>query len=57
VVASVAKGHIFGSPETVKAGLADLIERTGADELIISTMVYDQKDRLKSYELVSEIEF
>ncbi|MBN8868357.1 MAG: LLM class flavin-dependent oxidoreductase [Solirubrobacterales bacterium] len=56
VVASVAKGHIFGGPETVKAGLNDLIGRTGADELIISTMVYDQKDRLRSYELVSEID-
>jgi luciferase family oxidoreductase group 1 len=55
VVSSVAKGHIFGSPETVEAGLTDLIERTGADELIISTMVYDQSDRLKSYELVSNI--
>ena len=55
VVASVAKGHIFGSPETVQAGLVDLIERTGADELIISTMVYEQKDRLRSYELVSGI--
>lgn len=55
VVSSVAKGHIFGSPETVKAGLTDLIERTRADELIISTMVYDQADRLKSYELVSNI--
>ncbi len=56
VVSSIAKGHIFGSPETVKAGLTDLIERTGADELIISTMVYDQKDRLRSYELVADIE-
>ena len=56
VVSSVAKGHIFGSPVTVRAGLIDLIERTGADELIISTMVHDQNDRLASYELVSRID-
>lgn len=53
VVESIAKGHIFGDPATVKAGLNDLIERTGADELIVSTMVYEQKDRLRSYELVA----
>lgn len=56
VVSSVAKGHIFGGPDTVRAGLNDLVERTGADELIISTMVHDQQDRLRSYELVSGIE-
>ncbi|MCB0830686.1 MAG: LLM class flavin-dependent oxidoreductase, partial [Solirubrobacterales bacterium] len=56
VISSIAKGHIFGSSETVKSGLDDLIEKTGADELIISTMVYEQKDRLKSYELVADIE-
>ncbi|HNH87622.1 MAG TPA: MsnO8 family LLM class oxidoreductase, partial [Solirubrobacterales bacterium] len=56
VVSSVARGHIFGSPETVRTGLVDLIERTGADELILSTMVYEQKDRLRSYELVADIE-
>ena len=57
VISSIAKGHIFGSPETVKAGLADLVDRTGADELIISTMVYEQSDRLRSYELVADIAF
>ncbi|MCB0862171.1 MAG: LLM class flavin-dependent oxidoreductase [Solirubrobacterales bacterium] len=56
VISSIAKGHIFGSPKTVKAGLSDLIDRTGADELIISTMVYEQRDRLRSYELVADIE-
>ncbi|MCB0868257.1 MAG: LLM class flavin-dependent oxidoreductase [Solirubrobacterales bacterium] len=55
VIGSIAKGHIFGGPETVKAGLDDLVQRTGADELIISTMVYGQQDRLKSFELVSQL--
>ena len=41
----------------MKAGLVDLIDRTGADELIISTMVYEQSDRLRSYELVADIAF
>lgn len=55
VIRSVAKGHIFGGPETVKAELDKLIEATGADELMITTMVHDQSDRLRSYELVAEI--
>ena len=54
VVRSVAKGHLFGSPETVRTGLEKLATDTGADELIISTMVHDRDDRLRSYELVAE---
>jgi len=54
VVSSIAKGHIFGSPGTVKLRLEELAEATGADELMISTMVFDPEDRLRSYELVAE---
>ena len=53
VISSIAKGHILGSPETVKARLDELVEATGADELMISTMVYDPADRLRSYDLVA----
>ena len=55
VIRSVAKGHIFGGPKTVKAELDKLIESTSADEIMITTMVHDQTDRLKSYELVAEV--
>jgi len=43
-----------GSPETVRAQLAGLLERTGADELMLTTMVYDISDRIRSFELVAE---
>jgi luciferase family oxidoreductase group 1 len=46
-------GHVVGSPDTVREQLADLQDRTGADELMISTMLHDPADRLRSYELVS----
>jgi hypothetical protein len=36
-------------------GLADLAERTGADELMIPTMTYTYGDRVRSYELVAEV--
>ncbi|MGA7398109.1 MAG: LLM class flavin-dependent oxidoreductase [Solirubrobacterales bacterium] len=54
VVSSIAKGHIFGSPETVKLRLNELADSTGADELMISTMVHDTEDRLRSFALVAE---
>ena len=53
VISSIAKGHIFGSPETVGERLNELAEATGADELMISTMVFDPADRIRSYELVA----
>jgi luciferase family oxidoreductase group 1 len=43
----------IGSPETVRGALEDLLERTRADELMLTTIVYDHAARLKSYELVA----
>ena len=36
------------------AGLEALVERTGADELMLTTMAHAPKDRVRSYELVAE---
>ena len=47
-------GQAVGSPDTVRARLAGLLERTGADELMLTTMVYDIGDRIRSFELVTE---
>jgi luciferase family oxidoreductase group 1 len=44
---------IYGSPETVRAGIDALIAETGADELIIVSDVYDHAARLRSYELIA----
>ncbi|MEV1330031.1 LLM class flavin-dependent oxidoreductase [Micromonospora costi] len=48
------EGQAMGSPETVRRQLSELLERTGADELMITTMVYDVEDRVRSYELIAE---
>ncbi|SFH32118.1 LLM class flavin-dependent oxidoreductase [Amycolatopsis regifaucium] len=50
-----AASSIIGSPETVHKGLETLLADTGANELMITTMVYDQADRVRSYELVAEL--
>jgi luciferase family oxidoreductase group 1 len=46
--------HIVGDAATVSERLGELAERTGADELMITTMVHGPKDRLRSYELIAE---
>ncbi len=43
-----------GTPETVVTRLAQLADATGADELMLTTPVYDLDDRIHSYELVKK---
>jgi luciferase family oxidoreductase group 1 len=42
-----------GSPTTLCERLATLIEATGADELMITSMIYDHELRKRSYELLA----
>ena len=43
-----------GSPATVRTQLESLLARTGANELMLTTMVYDIADRTRSFELIAE---
>lgn len=43
-----------GSPATVRKAVEQFIERTGADELIVTSQIYDQEARLRSYELLMD---
>ena len=47
--------HRGRSRHRCAAGLAELVDRTGADELMITTMAHGHDDRLRSYELVAEL--
>src|SRR5580658_3339618 len=47
--------QIIGATETVRRGLADLLTATAADELMLTTMVFDPADRLRSFELVAAL--
>jgi len=40
-----------GSPQTVHAQMAEFVERTGADELIVVSHIYDHGARLRSYDI------
>lgn len=46
---------IHGSQETVLNRLNALVERTGADEIMVNAMIYDQQEKLKSYELLAQL--
>jgi luciferase family oxidoreductase group 1 len=46
--------RVVGSLETVCSGLEELVKRTGADELIVTSMIYDHAARLRSYELTAQ---
>lgn len=49
------RARVFtGSPETVLARLAPLLAATQADEVMITTMVYDHAARRHSYELLAQ---
>ena len=52
---SVLACAAIGSPATVKAGLHAFIERTGADELMITSNIFDHQARLRSYEIASQV--
>jgi luciferase family oxidoreductase group 1 len=45
-----------GGPATVAESLRAFADRTGADELMVATQVYDHGARLRSYELLAEIQ-
>jgi luciferase family oxidoreductase group 1 len=46
---------VVGSPSTVLRGLQDLLDRTGADELIVATEAFDPAARRRSYELLADL--
>jgi luciferase family oxidoreductase group 1 len=46
---------VVGGPDTVRAGLAAFIDETAADEIMVSTMIFDHAARLRSFEIVAEV--
>jgi len=54
-IESRASSMVIGDPATVEAGLEELLDETLADELMITTMVHSNADRIRSYELVKEL--
>jgi len=47
--------RIVGDPKVVRAELTTLVDRTGADELMVTTMAHGHEDRLRCYQLLAEL--
>lgn len=45
----------IGSPATVKSKLEKFLAQSEIDELMVTTNIYNQEDRLKSYELLAQV--
>ena len=45
---------VVGSPETVRRGLEAFVARTGADELMVTSQIFDHAARLRSFEIAAE---
>jgi luciferase family oxidoreductase group 1 len=45
----------IGGPEKVRREIEAFVERTGADELIVASMIHDHAARLRSYEIAAEV--
>ncbi len=46
---------VVGAPETIARGVADFVSRTGANELMITSQVFDHGARLRSFEILAEV--
>ncbi|MCA1728313.1 MAG: LLM class flavin-dependent oxidoreductase [Actinobacteria bacterium] len=47
--------QVIGDPQTVQAQLEELTQHTVADEVMVTTNVYDHNERLSSYERLAEV--
>ncbi|MBR0654696.1 LLM class flavin-dependent oxidoreductase [Plastoroseomonas arctica] len=47
---------VVGGPETVRRGLAEFVARTGADELMVTAQIHDHAARLRSFEILAEVQ-
>ncbi len=52
---SVLSCTAIGAPDTVRQRLQEFVARTGADELMITSQIFDHQHRLRSYEITAEV--
>jgi alkanesulfonate monooxygenase SsuD/methylene tetrahydromethanopterin reductase-like flavin-dependent oxidoreductase (luciferase family) len=52
---SVLSCSAIGSAATVESAMQAFASRTGADEIIVASMIYDPHARMRSYEIAAEV--
>ena len=55
LLSQITASSAVGAPDTVRKELCAFIERTQADEVIVSSHIYEHEKRLRSFELASQI--
>jgi luciferase family oxidoreductase group 1 len=55
LLAQVLECSAIGGPDTVRRAMHAFVARTGADELMLSGMIYDHAARLRSYEIAAQV--
>lgn len=55
MIAGFLSAAAIGSRETVRKATADFIARTGADELIVTSQIYDFEKRKRSFQIAAEV--
>jgi alkanesulfonate monooxygenase SsuD/methylene tetrahydromethanopterin reductase-like flavin-dependent oxidoreductase (luciferase family) len=45
--------HFIGTPDLVLAQIDELVRTTSATEVIVTTMIHDHRERVRSYELLA----
>jgi luciferase family oxidoreductase group 1 len=55
MIAQALSSAAVGAPDTVQRGLEQFITLTGADEVIVTSQIFDHTARLRSYELTAAI--
>lgn len=45
----------IGSQSSVKEAIGEFLDQTGADELMVSTYIFDHEQRIKSYRLLADV--
>ena len=46
---------VVGGPETVRRGLEAFADQTSADELMVTSQIFDHDARLRSYEIAAAV--
>ena len=54
MLADMLSFSVVGTGDQVRAGLADIVARTNADELMVASQIYDHAARLRSYAIAAD---
>lgn len=57
ILESVLSCSAIGAPATVAAQIQEFVQRTGADELMMTSQIFDHAARLRSYQITAEIRY